>query len=120
MYRTLDEQAESNTFFDAEQEKIQTIFHEIQENISRMEHLTETLREDFPVSFRHALTDKALRMLLCERRRTWTHFADMGLITEKELSDQLDEISHQPRPDSVIKQLMNLIRKESTHIGKET
>ena len=120
VYRTLDELTASNTFSDAERERIQTIFHEIQENISRMEHLTETLREDFPVSFRHALTDKALRMLLCERRRTWTHFADMGLITEKELSDQLDEISHQPRPDSVIKQLMNLIRKESTHIGKET
>ena len=119
-YRTLDELTASNTFSDAERERIQAIFHEIQENISRMEHLTETLREDFPVSFRHALTDKALRMLLCERRRTWTHFADMGLITEKELSDQLDEISHQPRPDSVIKQLMNLIRKESTHIGKET
>ena len=120
VYRTLDELTASNTFSDAERERIQAIFHEIQENISRMEHLTETLREDFPVSFRHALTDKALRMLLCERRRTWTHFADMGLITEKELSDQLDEISHQPRPDSVIKQLMNLIRKESTHIGKET
>ena len=119
-YRTLDELTASNTFSDAERERIQAIFHEIQESISRMEHLTETLREDFPVSFRHALTDKALRMLLCERRRTWTHFADMGLITEKELSDQLDEISHQPRPDSVIKQLMNLIRKESTHIGKET
>ncbi len=119
-YRTLDELTASNTFSDAERERIQAIFHEIQENISRMEHLTETLREDFPVSFRHALTDKALRMLLCERRRTWTHFADMGLITEKELSDQLDEISHQPRPDSVIKQLMNLIRKESTHIGKDT
>ena len=119
-YRTLDELTASNTFSDAERERIQAIFHEIQENISRMEHLTETLREDFPVSFRHALTDKALRMLLCERRRTWTHFADMGLITEKELSDHLDEISHQPRPDSVIKQLMNLIRKESTHIGKET
>lgn len=119
-YRTLDELTASNTFSDAERERIQAIFHEIQENISRMEHLTETLREDFPVSFRHALTDKALRMLLCERRRTWTHFADMGLITEKELSDQLNEISHQPRPDSVIKQLMNLIRKESTHIGKET
>ena len=119
-YRTLDELTASNTFSDAERERIQAIFHEIQENISRMEHLTETLREDFPVSFRHALTDKALRMLLCERRRTWTHFADMGLITEKELSDRLDEISHQPRPDSVIKQLMNLIRKESTHIGKET
>lgn len=120
VYRTLDELTASNTFSDAERERIQAIFHEIQESISRMEHLTETLREDFPVSFRHALTDKALRMLLCERRRTWTHFADMGLITEKELSDQLDEISHQPRPDSVIKQLMNLIRKESTHIGKET
>ena len=120
VYRTLDELTASNTFSDAERERIQAIFHEIQENISRMEHLTETLREDFPVSFRHALTDKALRMLLCERRRTWTHFADMGLITEKELSDQLDEISHQPRTDSVIKQLMNLIRKESTHIGKET
>ena len=120
VYRTLDELTASNTFSDAERERIQTIFHEIQENISRMEHLTETLREDFPVSFRHALTDKALRMLLCERRRTWTHFADMGLITEKELSDQLDEISHQSRPDSVIKQLMNLIRKESTHIDKET
>lgn len=119
-YRTLDELTASNTFSDAERERIQAIFHEIQENISRMEHLTETLREDFPVSFRHALTDKALRMLLCERRRTWTHFADMGLITEKELSDHLDEISHQPRSDSVIKQLMNLIRKESTHIGKET
>ena len=120
VYRTLDELTASNTFSDAERERIQAIFHEIQENISRMEHLTETLREDFPVSFRHALTDKALRMLLCERRRTWTHFADMGLITEKELSDHLDEISHQPRPDSVIKQLMNLIRKESTHIDKET
>ena len=93
MYRTLDEQAESNTFFDAEQEKIQTIFHEIQENISGMEHLNETQLEDFPVSFLHVLTDKTLRILLGERRRTWTHFADMGLITEKELRDQFDEIS---------------------------
>ena len=84
-----------------------------------MEHLTETLREDFPVSFSHALTDKALRMLLCERRRTWTHFADMGMITEKELSDQLDEISRLPHSDSIITQMMNLVRKVSTPEEKD-
>ena len=119
VHRTLAELAASNTFSDAERERIQTIFREIQKNISRMEHLTETLREDFPVSFRHALTDKALRMLLCERRRTWTHFADMGMITEKELSDQLDEISRLPHSDSIITQMMNLVRKVSTPEEKE-
>ena len=51
---------------------------------------------------------------------TKTSFDRSWLITEKELSDQLDEISHQSRPDSVIKKLMNLICKESTHIDKET
>ena len=119
VHRTLAELAASNTFSDAERERIQTIFSEIQKNISRMEDLTETLREDFPVSFRHALTDKALRMLLCERRRTWTHFADMGMITEKELSDQLDEISRLPHSDSIITQMMNLVRKVSTPEEKE-
>lgn len=119
VHRTLAELAASNTFSDAERERIQTIFSEIQKNISRMEHLTETLREDFPVSFSHALTDKALRMLLCERRRTWTHFADMGMITEKELSDQLDEISRLPHSDSIITQMMNLVRKVSTPEEKD-
>ena len=109
--KTLKELVASNTFSDVEREKIQTIFREIQENVTGMERLLEKLRNNFPISFRHALTEKALRMLLCERRRTWAHFAEMGMITEKELSAQLDEISHQSCSVNIFKQLMNLIRK---------
>ena len=109
--KTLNELVASNTFSDVEREKIQTIFREIQENVTGMERLLEKLRNNFPISFRHALTEKALRMLLCERRRTWAHFAEMGMITEKELSAQLDEISHQSCSVNIFKQLMNLIRK---------
>ena len=119
-YKTLNELTTSNTFSDAEREKIQTIFHEIEDNVSDMGVLLETLRNDFPISYRHALTDKALRMLLCERRRTWTHFADIGMITEKELSEQLDETSQLPHTDSMFKRLMNLIRKASSPVEKET
>lgn len=56
-YKTLNELTASNTFSDAEREKIQTIFHEIEDNVSDMELLLETLRNDFPISYRHALTD---------------------------------------------------------------
>ena len=88
-------------------------FLDLEDNVSNIEHFIETLRNDFPISYRHAVTAKALRMLLCERRRTWTHFADMGMITEKELSEQLDEISQLPQADSMFKRLMHLIRKTS-------
>lgn len=56
-YKTLNELTASNTFSDAEREKIHTIFHEIEDKVSDMEYLLETLRNDFPISYLHALTD---------------------------------------------------------------
>ena len=109
--KTLNELLTAKTFADAERLGMQTVAKELQDNICNMETQLNALRDDFPVSFGGALTSKAVRMLLCERRRTWVHYAEMGLITDKELSLQLDEINLQSPSTGMLRQWWKMLRK---------
>ncbi|MGN1230082.1 MAG: cation:proton antiporter [Prevotella sp.] len=109
--KTLNELLTAKSFSDAERRGIQAVANELQEIVCSVEMQLNALRDDFPVSFCCALTSKAVRMLLCERRRTWSHYAETGLITAKELSTQLDNINQSSPSIGVFKQWMNAIRK---------
>ena len=109
--KTLNELLTAKTFSDAERMGIQIVANELQENVCSMEMQLNALRDDFPISFSCALTNKAVRMLLCERRRTWVHYAEMGLITDKELSSQLDDINLQSPSADMFRQWLKMIRK---------
>ena len=107
----MNELLTAKTFSDAERMGIQIVANELQENVCSMEMQLNALRDDFPISFSCALTNKAVRMLLCERRRTWVHYAEMGLITDKELSSQLDDINLQSPSADMFRQWLKMIRK---------
>ena len=112
--KTLNELLTAKSFSDDERMEIQAINNELHENVCNMEMQLHKLREDFPISYCHALTNKAIRMLLCQRRRTWNHYAEMGLITTKELNVQIDEINQSSPSSGIFKQWINTIRKMKT------
>ena len=64
----------------------ETLSGEIQENITRMEGYLKALSEEYPETFRQAITRRATRMLLCNERRTIKVLSDDGILPEKDAS----------------------------------
>jgi NhaP-type Na+/H+ or K+/H+ antiporter len=110
--KTLSELVSAKTFSEEERASLQQVSDELDRSTGEMEKEIEALRTDFPVSYRHALTGKAIRMLLSERRRTMRHYAESGLISAKEMHDRINDIERQSVTPGIIGQLINFVRKK--------
>lgn len=61
-------------------------------NIQAMNQLTDKLATDFPKAYRHALTQKSIRMLLSNERRTIRQMEENGIISEKDARPLLEKV----------------------------
>ena len=94
---------------------------EILHNINAMDSVLGKLSSNFPKAYKHALTQKAIRMLLCNERRTIRQMQNDGILSDKdaerlyesvdERSDQLNSLSH-TIPASLLRWLKIRKRKE--------
>lgn len=66
---------------------------EVENNISRMEEQLSKLAQYFPKAYNHALTIKAIRMLLNNEKRTVRQFIAEGVLSEKDADPFLDNIT---------------------------
>lgn len=100
----LDEISQSSLVSEKQTAVFYILRKEIHHNIQRMEEFLEQLATDFPRAYRHALTLKAIRMVLSHEKITVQNMADNGILTEKEaesliqnitdLADEVNSFSH--------------------------
>lgn len=63
---------------------IQPIYEEINRNIKRMDTFLTSLSKDFQKAYQHALTQKSIRILLNQERKTIHSMIQNGVLTEKD------------------------------------
>ena len=83
---------------------LKTLRAEIQHNLDTMNGILNKLANDFPKAYKHALTQKAARMLLCNERRNIRQLQTDGMLSDKdaeqlyervdERSEKLNSLSH--------------------------
>lgn len=94
---------------------LKTLRAEIQHNLDTMNGILNKLANDFPKAYKHALTQKATRMLLCNERRNIRQLQTDGMLSDKdaeqlyervdERSEKLNSLSH-TIPASFVRWLM--------------
>lgn len=95
----LDELDGSGVLSDTQRECAEELREELRQNISSMDNKLNAMAQDYPKAYRHALTLKAIRMLLNNERRTVIQLQSEGVLSEDEAGPMLDSIAE--RKDSL-------------------
>ena len=113
--KLLDDLEGSNMLSGEQKVVLKTLRAEIQHNLDTMNGILNKLANDFPKAYKHALTQKATRMLLCNERRNIRQLQTDGMLSDKdaeqlyervdERSEKLNSLSH-PIPASFVRWLM--------------
>lgn len=113
--KLLDELEGSNMLSGEQKVVLKTLRAEIQHNLDTMNGILNKLANDFPKAYKHALTQKATRMLLCNERRNIRQLQTDGMLSDKdaeqlyervdERSEKLNSLSH-TIPASFVRWLM--------------
>lgn len=94
--KLLDELEGSNMLSGEQKVVLKTLRAEIQHNLDTMNGILNKLANDFPKAYKHALTQKATRMLLCNERRNIRQLQTDGMLSDKDaeqLYERVDERS---------------------------
>lgn len=84
----------SSVLSDSKKEALLQLVKEIEENIDRIEQSILNLSKEYPISYRCAVTRKAIRMLLANEKRQIEQFQNDGLFSSAEaqtITADLDE-----------------------------
>lgn len=102
--KLLDELENSKMLNEEQKVVLKILREEIQHNLNSMDEILNKLAKDFPKAYNHALTQKAIRMLLCNERRNISQLQSDGMLSDKdaeqlykhvdERSDKLNSLSH--------------------------
>lgn len=113
--KLLDDLEGSNMLSGEQKVVLKTLRAEIQHNLDTMNGILNKLANDFPKAYKHALTQKATRMLLCNERRNIRQLQTDGMLSDKdaeqlyervdERSEKLNSLSH-TIPASFVRWLM--------------
>lgn len=113
--KLLDDLEGSNMLNGEQKVVLKTLRAEIQHNLDTMNGILNKLANDFPKAYKHALTQKATRMLLCNERRNIRQLQTDGMLSDKdaeqlyervdERSEKLNSLSH-TIPASFVRWLM--------------
>lgn len=118
--KLLDDLEGSNMLSGEQKVVLKTLRAEIQHNLDTMNGILNKLANDFPKAYKHALTQKATRMLLCNERRNIRQLQTDGMLSDKdaeqlyervdERSEKLNSLSH-TIPASFVRWLMSKKKK---------
>lgn len=113
--KLLDDLEGSNMLSGEQKVVLKILRAEIQHNLDTMNGILNKLANDFPKAYKHALTQKATRMLLCNERRNIRQLQTDGMLSDKdaeqlyervdERSEKLNSLSH-TIPASFVRWLM--------------
>lgn len=118
--KLLDDLEGSNMLSGEQKVVLKTLRAEIQHNLDTMNGILNKLANGFPKAYKHALTQKATRMLLCNERRNIRQLQTDGMLSDKdaeqlyervdERSEKLNSLSH-TIPASFVRWLMSKKKK---------
>lgn len=113
--KLLDDLEGSNMLSGEQKVVLKTLRAEIQHNLDTMNGILNKLANNFPKAYKHALTQKATRMLLCNERRNIRQLQTDGMLSDKdaeqlyervdERTEKLNSLSH-TIPASFVRWLM--------------
>lgn len=86
--------ADSDVLDDEKKRNIALLSTEIAKNIKSIGQTLIMLKDEYPISYKYALTQKAIRMLLIHERKSIRHFVDDGLLSDKEGKHLIDGIDY--------------------------
>ena len=119
--KLIDELENSDLLNEEQKSVLKVLRSEVENNISRMDNMINTIAHDFPKAYGHALTVKSIRMLLSNEKRTVKQMISNGIITEKdaepllnsieERSDEVNSFSHTV-PASMLRWMFFMKRKD--------
>ena len=92
--KLLEELQTSDLLSKEQKHVLDTLRQEVSHNIQEMESLINELAESFPRAYRHALTQKSIRMLLSNERLQIRQLISNGILSEKDaetLFESVDE-----------------------------
>lgn len=102
--KLLDDLASSGLVQPSQTGLLQALRREVEHNIEGMNHVIGRLAADFPKAYNHALTQKAIRMVLSNERRTIRQMQADGVLSDKdaaqyfarvdERSDEVNSFTH--------------------------
>ena len=90
--KTIKEFGDAESMSEEQAADVKMLSSEVEQNIEQIGNLLENLSVKFPISYKKALTYKAVRMLLCEQRRNINRFVDKGLLAENDAEQMLENI----------------------------
>ena len=108
--KLVEEFQSSDTLTEKEKTNLQILNKEIQKNISDAEHCIAGLSVDYPISYKCAITRKAIRMLLSNERRSIEQCVEQGLLTEENAQQMIDELSERYKNLTTIKMNQLLVK----------
>ena len=111
--KLLDDLEGSNMLSGEQKVVLKTLRAEIQHNLDTMNGILNKLANDFPKAYKHALTQKATRMLLCNERRNIRQLQTDGMLSDKDaeqLYERVDERCPTKMPNNCMNVWMNVAK----------
>ena len=104
--KLLDDLEGSNMLSGEQKVVLKTLRAEIQHNLDTMNGILNKLANDFPKAYKHALTQKATRMLLCNERRNIRQLQTDGMLSDKDAEQLYERVDERTIPASFVRWLM--------------
>lgn len=116
----LNDLASSDLIQEKDRHFLDDLKQEVELNITKMNEVIQKLAMEFPKAYNHALTQKSIRMLLSDERRTVNQLCNEGMLSDKDSEqhlenidkriDELNSFSH-TIPASLLRWMLNKKRK---------
>ena len=84
--------ASSGVLENSEREALNGLLFEVEENLKHIEEALNKLSKEYPESYKSAVTQKAIRMLVASEKRQVEQFQKNGIITQEEAKAMLEEL----------------------------
>lgn len=89
----IDELESSGNFSDADKDKLEILRGEVRCNVDESQAIMDMVAEHFPASYRLAITQKAVRMLISNEKETIEQLLREGLVTSEDVQSMIDDMN---------------------------
>lgn len=103
----LDELEASGTFDSKDLQKLESLRGEVQKNVDMSQSIMDLIARHFPSSYRLAITQKTVRMLISNEKATVAQMVREGLVAPDDVQSMIDDINKRYRNTTVSRILKN-------------
>ena len=97
----LDELEASGTFDSKDLQKLESLRGEVQKNVDMSQSIMDLIARHFPSSYRLAITQKTVRMLISNEKATVAQMVHEGLVAPDDVQSMIDDINKRYRNTTV-------------------